>query len=465
MKKTSSIKTFAGLVSAALIVACSGGADDKDVSSQAPASSDAQADANYSFFVAGHAYGTPQTKANGLHDPFKAQLNALLATGYSPDFGILTGDVVPRDTAENWTALNSDLSALDTPIYIAPGNHDVRFGANADFVDLSDKVFRKGRDLFVVLNNTSNNWGLSADQIALVQKEMASVGPDGNVFMFLHHLAWYEADNQYQCIDTNPKTAKDGPSNFMTEVMPLLKRAGNPVYVFAGDTGAVLSKGPSYSVVDNITLLAGGMGGGNGHYFTVDVNDGEVDVKLNWLYDQVNPAFTATRNKEIATNSIEPSDYDVQCMTVRSADRSRSDFDASGTTIYTLGDDNFSLLNFTRTSRPGEAIRLRADNDNPIVLLNGLPIKDDMDYVMRLQFRSSVESRGGLFLSQVPPQAPPAFDIARQIKFDAQGGNNTHYIDFNGSKVGTKLRIDPISEAGTIDLQNIEIREVPRFGG
>ena len=464
MKKTSSIKTFAGLVSAALIVACSGGADDKDVSSQAPASSDAQGNANYSFFVAGHQYGTPQVNPNGLYQPFERSIQPLIGGDEGLKFGVFTGDVVLYDTTENWTMFQKDAEQLGIPYFVAAGNHDTEKTAHKDFIRTEDYAFEKYGDHFVVLNNSNYSKGVSPAGVALIEAELASLAPEDKIFIFMHHIAWKETGTSFGCIDSNPVSSPTGTENFLDVVLPLLKSKPNEAFVFAGDTGAFLTLGPSYAVEDNVTLLSGGMGGGNGNYFTVDVNNDEVDVNLKWLFNETNPAFSAVRNKEIASNSVNLSDYDDQCMTVRSADESRTDFDASATTIYKLEDDNFSLLNLTRMSQPGEPIRMGADNDNPIVLLSGLPIKNDMDYIMRLQFESSVESRGGLFLSQLPPKAPPSFDIARQIRFDTERGNNTHYIDFNGSDVGTKLRIDPISEAGTIDLQNIEIREVPRFG-
>lgn len=52
---------------------------------------------DYSFFVAGHVYGSPGVDNAGVHPPFKNQFE-YLKNDPTMKFGVFTGDIVPIGT-------------------------------------------------------------------------------------------------------------------------------------------------------------------------------------------------------------------------------------------------------------------------------------------------------------------------------------------------------------------------------
>ena len=122
---------------------------------------------SYSFFVAGHVYGSPGTSEIGLHKPFMVELLKLDSVDYS--FGVLTGDVVQNGHAEEWSALEKDLDSLDLKIHFALGNHDYK---NESLLRQSFPntyySFNKENDLHIVLDPNIDNWNISGDQLIFI---------------------------------------------------------------------------------------------------------------------------------------------------------------------------------------------------------------------------------------------------------------------------------------------------------
>ncbi len=78
---------------------------------------------DYSFFVAGHTYGSSKEKGipKGLYRPFKQKFNYIKDQD-KMKLGFLLGDVVWRPKA--WPEAEEDISKLQMPIYVVRGNHD-----------------------------------------------------------------------------------------------------------------------------------------------------------------------------------------------------------------------------------------------------------------------------------------------------------------------------------------------------
>ncbi len=237
----------------------------------------------YAFFVAGHVYGKPGVNNPGVHPPFKAQFN-FLRNDTTLAFGVFTGDIVIKSTAKNWDEIDADVKALGVPVHFAVGNHDEghkelfqsRYGATY-------YSFRKNNDLHLVLNSNLGGWNIIGEQLEWLKKELAGYAEGGNVFVYVHHVMWWEENGKYRTAWPNSKEHRHPEPNFETEVAPLFDTLPNPVYFFAGDVGAFANgREFFYHRYDNITLITSGMGGeerDNFIFVAVD-EDGNVDLRL-----------------------------------------------------------------------------------------------------------------------------------------------------------------------------------------
>ena len=212
----------------------------------------------YQFFVAGHAYGSPNAPQHGLYPPFQSQAEAL-NTRESMLAGILTGDVVYEADARSWDAVEADMQAFTMPLYIAPGNHDRGDQFDARFPEryLS---FEHAADLFLVLD--TENWRVEGEQLEFLQAELAREDWR-HIFVFTHEVVWWSPNNRFNTIATNNRATYPGSSNFWTVVAPLLMAHEGEVVVYAGDVGAFAHVTPfSADEHCNLTLITSGMGGG-----------------------------------------------------------------------------------------------------------------------------------------------------------------------------------------------------------
>lgn len=212
----------------------------------------------YSFFVAGHTYGSPVDFQLGLHPPFKSYLPNINAyPGMS--FGVFTGDVVPKPTAEYFDAIEADFELIDVPVAIAPGNHD----RSAEFQDRFGPGFgahRVGNDLFLVLNTFK--WSVEGEQLDFVRDVLDSLGSrSDHIFVFAHELVWWAPENHFSTVGLNAPSNYWPENNYWETVEPLFQKAAAPVYFFAGDIGANSTADAAlYHEEGNITYIANGMG-------------------------------------------------------------------------------------------------------------------------------------------------------------------------------------------------------------
>lgn len=234
----------------------------------------------YSFFVAGHTYGNPNSYDYGLHPPFS---NAITFINNYPkiEIGILTGDVVQSSTQEFWDSAIVKINKFNIPIHIASGNHD----RSALFLTLFDKYyysFFHERDLFIIL--TPTNWNIENEQLEFLrQKILDNYNYVENIFIFIHELVWWSPENIFKNIKINYAPYYPGSTNYWDEIHPFLDSLPNNIVIFAGDLGCTQQVSPyMYYKQDNITLIGSGMGGGvedNIIIVEVDYND-NISYKL-----------------------------------------------------------------------------------------------------------------------------------------------------------------------------------------
>ena len=216
----------------------------------------------YSFFTAGHTYGSPNSPHYGLHYPFVDYITNI--NNYpTMELGFLTGDVVVSSTPAYWDSAQADLDDLTMPIHIAAGNHDMGQEFVNRFGDYYYSFVYKN-DLIIVLTPGLDSWNISGQQLEFLESTLISNHSNvNNVFIFLHELIWWSPENQYQDVEINYEPYYPGSTNFDTVIKPLLLSYSNNITVYAGDLGCTDDVSPfMYHHFNNITLIGSGMGGG-----------------------------------------------------------------------------------------------------------------------------------------------------------------------------------------------------------
>ncbi len=216
----------------------------------------------YSFFSAGHTYGSPDIYQVGLHTPFVDYIPKINAYP-KIQLGFLTGDVVKTSNVPYWDAAEQDIAKLDVPVFIAAGNHDM----GSEFVKRFNNYyysFVKNNDLFIVLTPGLGAWNITGDQLDFLTSTLDNNYSNVNhIFIFLHELIWWSPTNEYSNVIINSKGYYPGSTNFESVVKPLLRSYPKDVTIFAGDLGASTQVSSfMYSQTENITLIGSGMGGG-----------------------------------------------------------------------------------------------------------------------------------------------------------------------------------------------------------
>ncbi|MEM1322320.1 MAG: hypothetical protein AAGG75_18805 [Bacteroidota bacterium] len=240
----------------------------------------------YSFFVAGHVYGSTARKAPGLHPPFVADFATLRQY---PDmrFGVFAGDIVYYSRNEFWDAVDQQIDSLGLKVHFAVGNHDE--GHKSPYKDrygLTYYAFEQEGDLCIVLNPGLGGWNIWKDQMAFLKKQLARSKSYHNIFIFFHQVLWWTKGDTYRHLKINSLDGRTPTINFWPEVVPLLEACGRPVYLFAGDIGASRQKSHLYAEqYKNLYFLATGMGDQvRDNYLLVEVDKAKkVVVKVRML--------------------------------------------------------------------------------------------------------------------------------------------------------------------------------------
>ncbi len=216
----------------------------------------------YSYFVAGHVYGNPNSIQLGVHPPLKEKFK-WMEQDSTLSFGFFTGDFVPYSTKEYWDALEADIDTLGLEIYLVAGNHETREMFEARFGE-SYYHFKKEGDLFIVLDPFLDEWNISGDQLTYLKEVIAEEGAESNhIFVFFHQLLWWKSDNLFQNILPNSLQGRADEINFWSEIEPLFKDLEQEVVMFAGDMGVYKDRESyMYYKNENITLIGSGMGSG-----------------------------------------------------------------------------------------------------------------------------------------------------------------------------------------------------------
>lgn len=238
----------------------------------------------YSFAVAGHAYGNPESYTSSIYPPLLKALKQLTSQK-KVNHLILTGDVVAHPTKENWETVRSELNELAIDEWhIAPGNHDI--SPYMDTVIQPEKYMALTREnnLFLILNTSHAGWTVDSLQAVFIKESIDKAGSVESIFVFSHQLWWLKDAPEVFEIDSmrpNSYALYDGQDTFWKDAFPFFEAAKQEVYFFAGDMGCHFSLAGYYeSHFDRFYFYGSGMGGGveDNFMFVQLFQDGTVKI-------------------------------------------------------------------------------------------------------------------------------------------------------------------------------------------
>ena len=194
---------------------------------------------DYSFFIAGHAYGSPSSNNLGLYPKFYKEL---LTNKNNFDFGIL-----------------HDIGSTENSIKKI--NFKKRYG------NLYQSIKFKN-DLFIILNPYENKWSIKNQQLDFLKKELQqNYQLVDNIFIISHPVIYI---NEKLNVKVNGYNGAGENINFWDEIYPLLKKYSNNYYVIAGDVGATDNGFELFcDKFEKTIFLATGMGGGRHDNFLI----------------------------------------------------------------------------------------------------------------------------------------------------------------------------------------------------
>lgn len=238
----------------------------------------------FSFFVAGHAYGTPG-EDDGIHLPLLEKFEELNKNELI-EFGVFTGDFLWIPSEDSYAEFFDQIRIFEKPVFATPGNHDEAGAGNALFeVHFGEKYSSKFIDgsLLFFLDPDDLSWSIPSEQIDFIKQELDKHQDISNIFVFTHQLTWWEEDDtRFEGVKPNSLYGKEKRSNFWTEVAPLFEEYENRTYFIAGDVGA-FANGSEYSFTqtDNYTFISSGVGGNKrDNLILVYVTQNHVDFEL-----------------------------------------------------------------------------------------------------------------------------------------------------------------------------------------
>ena len=234
---------------------------------------------NFSFFYAGHAYGTPSNVNSSTTDyPAKGLLNNI-AKLKQHDFAVFGGDMIYSCLPASLVALeNTLLKQLAMPIFNSSGNHDTCLSSSANYDYDRNISIQYGHNLFLIISSPKKRTSEVADVTWLIDEITNSkTNPKiRNVFVFTHipiFLGLEPELKQAAELANNPLLEKASVINSLTQSMTDFKNMNKKLYWLSGDIGAQYPL-IYHQYADNIYFLASGMFDNKyDHVLSIKVND------------------------------------------------------------------------------------------------------------------------------------------------------------------------------------------------
>lgn len=235
------------------------------------------------IIIAGHAYGIPNQKPEGTF--FKPLENYLDANISEYTYGVLTGDVVISPDSMNWAKVANKLKNYNKKFFWAAGNHDLGPGlfCHQAFENFWE-VQIEDSSLIGSFSTIHEKWTLSENQVNLLDSAYDNNRNQLNkVFIFVHNVMWFDST----LIDAHPNSFAQYPGNhgFWENLAPKFISWNIPVYIIAGDVGAVWDRPAcSYYQYKNLNLITSGMGASpKSNILEINLNGGIDDMYFIFL--------------------------------------------------------------------------------------------------------------------------------------------------------------------------------------
>ena len=220
---------------------------------------------DYSFFIAGHVYGSPYDDNLGIYKKF---YDKLLKDENKFDFGIFAGDITRMGDKESWNLFDKQIKKLNYKIFIAPGNHDIGFTKkNKKRVEFRKRYgklyqsFKFKNDLFIILDPYENQWSIKGLQLNFLKEKLEqNYLLVDNIFIITHPAIY--ANDKFN-IKVNSSDGAGKNINFWSDIYVLFKKYKNNYYFVTGDVGAFENGFELFcKKFEQTIFLATGMGGG-----------------------------------------------------------------------------------------------------------------------------------------------------------------------------------------------------------
>lgn len=208
-----------------------------------PSEQDEKVTGDYSFLVTGHLYGNPKNR----NSPYPAAtllaaIDDINRSGAA--FFVSLGDILWSPTKERLESFKRAVSdKIKLPFFNAVGNHEYSEKYKEFFkVSYTYYSFRRGAELFIVLDTESSRGEIAGDQLIFLEKVLAEGESDEsvrNIFIFSHKLIWAPGKRRYEGlfkhINSPEGYLKTGA--YEKNVEPLLDKVSKDLYFISGDIG------------------------------------------------------------------------------------------------------------------------------------------------------------------------------------------------------------------------------------
>ncbi len=105
------------------------------------------------------------------------------------------------------------------------------------------------------------------------------------------------------------------------------------------------------------------------------------------------------------------------------------------------------------------AIKLKSIGKDPIISFPILPFENGNKYIIYVKIESSINSTLQVFYSDSNKTGYP-FSENKSVRKEIKSGSNDIYIPIEEDSLGKHLRLDPISGAGEVTIQRLEIKKI-----
>ena len=184
----------------------------------------------FNFIVSAHWHGSSSNKSNYPANTVLANLE--LINNQNSNFIFHLGDLFLKLKDSKINYENSLFSKLNAPLFNVVGNHDVEQGNYESNYGSSTYAFTVDKNLFIGLNTELKNGNIEGIQLDYLKHELKRRVQ--NVFVFMHRPLFTEGHEKLKGIF---KGNTSSGSNFISDVLPVLKNSGVNCYVFGGSIG------------------------------------------------------------------------------------------------------------------------------------------------------------------------------------------------------------------------------------